>query len=153
MIVRYIVVHQTKLMFGTTDGIRRYHTKPKPDGNGWRDIGYHAVCLNGFEKIDSEYDPHTDGVIEIGRQWDQEGAHCPRRNKDSLAIALVGNYRFTQRQLDNSALWCANHCLNLGLDYSRVRGHDEEGGGPGCPGFDMDVFRARVRQLMVRPGL
>ena len=57
--------------------MRRWHTDPKPHGNGWTDIGYHAVI-------------RRTGRIEIGRAWDQVGAHVVGHNRDSFGIVMVG---------------------------------------------------------------
>jgi N-acetylmuramoyl-L-alanine amidase len=62
--------------------IKRWHTDPKPKGNGWRDIGYSHVI-------------RIDGTIELGRPVEQVGAHVAGHNSDSIGICLVGRDKFT----------------------------------------------------------
>ena len=57
--------------------IKRWHTEAPPNGNGWKDIGYHYV-------ID------LDGTIEAGRDLDVAGAHCSGHNAKSIGICYVG---------------------------------------------------------------
>lgn len=59
------------------DEIRRWHTLPKPAGQGWSDIGYALVI-------------RRDGTIEAGRPLDDQGAHVQGYNDISLGICLVG---------------------------------------------------------------
>lgn len=58
--------------------IRAWHTKPKSKGgNGWSDIGYHYVIT-------------LEGVVELGRPLEQEGAHASGHNKTSIGVCLIG---------------------------------------------------------------
>jgi N-acetylmuramoyl-L-alanine amidase len=66
------------------EAIRRWHTDPKPKGNGWRDIGYHYV-------ID------RDGAVATGRPLDQVGAHVAGRNTNTIGICLLGGFGSNER--------------------------------------------------------
>ena len=57
--------------------IRRWHTDPKPKGNGWNDIGYHYV-------IDKE------GVIMPGRSLETTPAAQLGNNRATIAICVHG---------------------------------------------------------------
>ncbi len=59
------------------DVIRRWHTDPPPNGNGWRDIGYHHVICR-------------DGKVEDGREHAEIGAGVRGHNAHSLHICMIG---------------------------------------------------------------
>ena len=72
-----IVVHASatpKGQYFDIHDIRKWHTDPKPHGNGWRDVGYHYVVL-------------LDGTIQIGRQLEVLGAHVKGYNRNSIGIS------------------------------------------------------------------
>lgn len=78
--INEIIVHcsDTKITqsFDISD-IRRWHTDPKPKGNGWSDVGYHYyIKLNG--------------VIQKGRDLDVTGAHVRGRNRKTVGICFEG---------------------------------------------------------------
>ena len=78
--IKYIVVHCSDTIEGqnfTIDDIRRWHTAPKPKGNGWQDIGYHYVI-------------HLDGSIHKGRDESVVGAHVEGYNKNSIGVCYIG---------------------------------------------------------------
>ena len=78
--IDYIIIHCSDTPEGrnnTIDDIRRWHTLPKPKGNGWADIGYNYVI-------------HLDGSIHEGRNIDKIGAHCEGYNANSIGICYVG---------------------------------------------------------------
>lgn len=74
--INRIVIHHTATSSSATvESIRRYHTAVR----GWRDIGYHYL-------IDG------DGQIRLGRpEWIQ-GAHVRGHNRDSIGVAVIGNF-------------------------------------------------------------
>ena len=55
------------------DEIRDWHV----NGNGWSDIGYHAVIRRS-------------GQIEFGRHFDDPGAHVQGKNYQSVGVCVVG---------------------------------------------------------------
>lgn len=57
--------------------IRKWHTDPKPKGNGWSDIGYHFVITRS-------------GDIQVGRPLERTGAHTKGHNKGTIGICWVG---------------------------------------------------------------
>lgn len=85
-----ITIHCTDSPDGravSIEEIRRWHTAPKPEGRGWKDIGYHAV-------ID------VDGTLSWGRPLNVEGAHVQDENEGNVGICLVGTRRYTPAQWD-----------------------------------------------------
>ncbi len=89
---RGVVLHLSASRFGDAPQIRSWHTMPKPRGNGWSDIGYHRVILNGIRRAGQQYDRTIDGRVEQGRADTVQGAHCAAAgmNRVTLGLCLVG---------------------------------------------------------------
>ena len=149
-----IIVHCSDSAFGDVETIRRWHTDPPPRGRGWRDIGYHFIITNGFRKKGCEYDPATDGTIEIGRPmnsdgiiepWEQ-GAHALGYNDESIGVCLIGNdYRFTHRQIYSLTILLASFRQRFELPYDAIIGHCEVNPKKTCPQLNMDLLRYYAR--------
>lgn len=60
--------------------IRRWHTEPKPRGNGWSDTGYHGVIGRG------ELD-----IVEA-RPLSRDGAHVFGQNTNNMGLSFMGGY-------------------------------------------------------------
>ena len=83
--VTHIVVHHSASALSTTfHQIKQWHTRPKPAGNGWADIGYHFVILGA-------------GKLVHGRDLGTRGAHAPP-NTGKIGICVVGDNRKGQTQ-------------------------------------------------------
>lgn len=99
----------------------------------WAGIGYNYL----IEK---------DGRIFEGRGL-KVGAHAKGNNKDSIGIALVGNFDVTlpeEIQMKPLIGLCLSFMYEYDIEVSRVIGHRElEGVTKSCPGelFDMVKFR------------
>jgi len=124
------------------DEIREWHTRAKPDGNGWQDIGYNAVI-------------RLDGEIEFGRHFDEIGAHAFGYNAQSIGICLVGGLLgglpyCTFSAFQNQAALALRHMVSLAYPGIRHVGHrdlspDLDGDGiverhewmKDCPCFDV----------------
>lgn len=89
---RGVVVHVSASRFGDAAQIRAWHTQPKPRGNGWTDIGYHRVILNGIRRAGQAFDRALDGRMERGRADTVMGAHCSAggMNRVTLGLCLIG---------------------------------------------------------------
>lgn len=116
----------------TVADIRRWHTEPKPRGNGWSDIGYHGVI-------------QRDGTLEYGRSVRRMGAHVRGHNRDSLGLCLIGGHgsastdrfsdHFTEGQRATlSAIILAAQGFGL-----TVHGHNDYAA-KACPGFSVAEF-------------
>lgn len=111
--------------------IRQWHKQ-----RGWADIGYHFVI-------------RRNGTIEPGRALDEVGAHEPTRNRDSVAICLVGGIdakgkpqnNFTPAQMGSLTVKIGQ----LLAKYPRavVSGHNHWQAGRACPSFDWRAFSVR----------
>lgn len=112
--------------------IRKWHVK----GNGWADIGYHYVI-------------RRNGLVEVGRKNEVQGAHAKGYNVDSLGVCLVGGIdefdkpeaNFTFAQYLSLVELLEELQDKYGHDID-IRGHkDLPGVTKSCPCFD-------VRSLM-----
>jgi len=104
--------------------IRRWHTDPKPKGNGWSDIGYHHVI-------------RRDGTVEPGRDERRIGAHAYGRNEDSIGVCMVGgkpDCNFTAAQWATLATLVPE--LLDRYPFAQVIGHRDVSGKT-CPNFDV----------------
>jgi len=117
--------------------IRRWHTDPKPRGNGWRDVGYHFVI-------------RRDGTVEPGRPLDEDqfitddevGAHARGFNQTHIGVAIVGGkegFNFTRAQIDTLGNLLDFQIGAYGLTPADVIGHNEVSAKP-CPQFDVRAF-------------
>lgn len=143
-----VYLHCSDSNFGNAALIGKWHTLPKPNGNGWDDIGYHYVILNGWLSS-KKYNGKFNGHIETGRAVDgdgvieasERGAHAMEFNKGTLAICLIGKSgKFSDEQLFST--------LELLLDLDKQFGginifqhSDVDTKKPFCAGIDMVKLR------------
>lgn len=141
MIPTGIVIHCSASPYGDAAEIGRWHTDPKPQGNGWRDIGYHAVVLNGFREYRSRYVLADDGRIEWGRRTDERGAHAIRHNHNTLGACMIGlgDGRYTPRQIDALRSLVGVWRAEFGVSRVRVIGHNDVSRKK-CPGFNVGAW-------------
>jgi N-acetylmuramoyl-L-alanine amidase len=111
--------------------IRKWHTDPKPKGNGWSDIGYHYVV-------------RRNGHIELGRLHTVTGAHVAGHNTGSLGICWVGRDKITTEQMDTLVKLAKNLIAAYNLTVKDVVGHKELNAGKSCPNLDMNQFRSKL---------
>ncbi|MCK4846073.1 MAG: N-acetylmuramoyl-L-alanine amidase [Deltaproteobacteria bacterium] len=138
-----IILHCSDSDFGDKDLIDGWHS-----ARGWDGIGYHYVILNGHPS-DAPYRRSEDGVIEIGRDVDEIGAHCYGENKDSIGISLVGRNHFTPLQLFVALPLLLSALLKEhGLGVKDIFGHGEFNSKKTCPNMDMKVFRENLSRTL-----
>lgn len=151
-----IVIHCSASFWGSAPEIRKWHTDPKPKGNGWSDIGYHYVIDNGFLRPGFMLGSF-DGSIEVGRQLDGDqfaekeemGAHAYGFNRDSIGICLVGKDSFTAKQM-SSLLSLVNDLQNhYEISSENVVGHYELDPKKTCPNINMSSFRDILKTIEV----
>lgn len=78
--IKELIIHCSATPEGedyTVDHIRQWHTAPRPNGNGWSDIGYHYII-------------YRDGSIHVGRDESVAGAHTTGHNTGSIGICYIG---------------------------------------------------------------
>ena len=127
-----LVIHCSDSPWGDAAVIRDWHKQ-----RGWRDIGYHAVILNGFRWNSTGYQAVANGLIEPGRDHGTQGAHVKGHNRATLGVCLIGVDDFTPAQFD--ALWriVGTWRALYGVPLSGVYGHRELDSGKTCPNFDV----------------
>lgn len=143
-----IIIHCSESNWGDVDVIRGWHTKEPPKGNGWRDIGYNGVILNGFSGYKDLYNKNVDGMFQEGRALDfdtyidseEKAAHTLGYNKDSIGVCLIGKKEFTINQFLTLFYFCKMF-LAISPDIE-IKGHYQMSTARGktCPNFDVDAF-------------
>lgn len=93
---------------------------------GWKKVGYHRVI-------------QPNGQVQIGRYYDEEGAHCPEANSDSISICLIGTDRYTKAQFDSLYKLIAEVKALYNLNFNDIYCHHEfesaKKQGKTCPGI------------------
>ena len=136
----HIILHHSLTKDGQTvswQAIRRYHMQEK----GWRDIGYHF----GIELINDHHE------ILVGRDLDQDGAHCVGMNDRAIGICFVGNFDLAPPPADHWAagvLFVRSLCRILMIPITNVVAH-RDFAPKSCPGklFDMELFRRNLLNI------
>ncbi|SDJ75922.1 peptidoglycan recognition protein family protein [Salimicrobium halophilum] len=130
-----IAIHHSLTDGGDAFSFARFHTNPKPKGQGWPEVAYHFV----IEK---------DGTIQWCHHPRVIGYHVGNSNSFALGICLVGDFRDTEpTDAQKQSLYDLHKCLVKDLpNYKRTRGHDEF---PGyswkpCPEFDYEAVINRA---------
>ena len=130
MPVKNIFVHCSDSNWGEVMEFDRWHR-----ARSWPHIGYHFVILNGKPFSGMQPVPFLDGVIEPGCRLDdtpifksdEYGIHVAGRNADSLGVCLVGDYKFTDKQLIALKSLLVDTLLpRFGLAVPDVLGHYED---------------------------
>ena len=146
--IKYIVIHCSDSEWGSASVIREWHMK-----NGWKDIGYHFVILNGklrpnASKWQTELTiPFMDGNIEVGRYLDGDnlingaevGAHTLGYNENSIGICLIGVKNFTEKQFKSLEMLLKQLMVTYKVDKSCIKGHYHFAK-KSCPNFNVDKF-------------
>jgi len=148
--IALIVIHCSDSAFGNAALIRRWHTNPPPKGNGWSDIGYHFVVLNGQRSLNASFDTAADGLVEPGRPLERIGSHVTGHNAQSIGVCLIGGRSrngqsvketwITEKQ--KAALFTLLDDLTARYPDARIVGHCELNPGKTCPNLNMNTLRA-----------
>ncbi len=134
-----IIIHCSYSTFGTERVIRKWHTNPKPEGNGWSDIGYHFIIQNKRPTMSLDAMPFLDGEITPGRPLSRIGAHCRGQNSNSIGICLIGTDLFSDAQFHS----LAKLIKGLRKYYDKplpMYGHNHFNKSKTCPNFDLTAF-------------
>ncbi len=123
---RYITVHcsaTTATMDIGAKTICHWHL-----ARGWRDIGYHFVIRRS-------------GLIELGRDLSQMGAHVAGHNRGNIGICLVGgcndklqpedNFTFAQRKALFALITQLQKRFNI--QDNKVKAHNQWNASKACP--------------------
>jgi len=135
-LIKRIIIHHTASPFGDKRAIDYWHRR-----RGFRKVGYHYVILNGYrtpyDYTRGRYCETNVGRVEKGRLNSEVGAHCRGYNRDSIGIALVGNFEWqtpTSRQWTALIGLCATICRAYGLDPEEAIGLHRQYAATRCPG-------------------
>jgi len=154
-----VVIHSSDSAWGSADVIRKWHTDPKPQGNGWKTPGYHYVILNTFPTYDNwrrrTAIRENDGVVESLVPLDQDdwlepdeiANHAYGYNQFSIGICCISKHGlFTWKQIKSLQETCWTilqrhetlHSNSFLGHYETTTGRAQ---GKTCPGFDMNDLR------------
>ncbi len=137
--IENIVIHCSDSNWGDREIIDKWHKE-----NGWSMIGYHYVILNGKRRHDVVYDESIDGIIEPGRELDNDsymetkevGAHAKFFNENSIGVCLIGTNKFAVKQFEtlyNLLMYWVK--LVPGI---KILGHYQLNPGKTCPNIDIN---------------
>lgn len=155
--VKHIVIHCSDSAFGNALLINKWHTDPKPEGRGWRAIGYHFVIMNGYPTTHHKRNrikwDMLDGCIEYGRPLDSDpyigrnerGAHVYGFNSESIGVCMVGKNKFTRKQLVSLRRLNLTLLQHFDLTTQAVVGHYELNADKTCPNIRMELIRQYVQ--------
>lgn len=136
----YIVIHCAATKATMDVGAKEIRSWHK--AKGWADIGYHGVI-------------RRDGKFERGRDLEETGAHEQTRNRDSVAICLIGGLSADGKAQDNftpaqfaTLLTKVNEWLAI-YPKAKVSGHNFWEPGRGCPSFDWVKWGGKNKLPMV----
>lgn len=155
-----VIIHCSDSEFGTAAEIRRWHLQ-----NGWDDIGYDWVILNGLLVPETKWQKKLymacmDGQIEVGRKVDGDnilvgkevGAHTLGYNAKSLGLCLIGVKSFTPKQFYSLAVLCREIEGIWKVPAKMFLGHYDVAMKT-CPNFDVQRFmKDRAEILSGGPG-
>lgn len=133
-----VIVHYSQTPVGvnfTVDDIRKWHTDPKPKGNGWSDIGYHYVI--GLK-----------GEVWEGRDDSKIGAHTKGHNKNSIGICYIGGGNETDTRTEEQKEAMVDLLVYLKTMYPKIQiyGH-RDFSTKSCPGFDARKEFLNISQM------
>lgn len=107
--ISHILVHcdYTRPSMNTDiNWIRRIHMTEK----GMADVGYHFLI-------------RRDGTVQSGRAMEYQGAHEPKRNRDSLAICLSGGMAEARYDSDGRRRPAVPECNFTPQQFEALRRH------------------------------
>ena len=134
-----VIFHHSLSEVGDVKTIRLWHTQPKPQGNGWSEIGYHYVITPEAE-------------TQEGRDHRLVGAHSFGRNGDSIGVCIVGDMskkEATFEQIEAAARLyhqlCRAYSTSLKVEYHRPHAFNifeptTHGWFNACPGKKLDRY-------------
>ena len=163
--IKHLIVHHSVSHWGDGQVIVGWHTKPKPQGNGWSVAGYHAVICNPFTNYNSFATrnpvPGADGRVDRILSETIPSNGCKYANANALHVCLIGDFdldfptaRQEEKLYDLLAYWCKEYNLD---PATSIFGHGEmqiklarEGYHKSCPGknTDMKVVRILTKEKM-----
>jgi len=132
--IKQIILHHTQGENYSINSLKNFHVNK----NGWEEIGYHYVIGNGINTID--------GKIYSTRPEKFIGAHSLNQNKNSLGIALIGNFDKTiptKKQFNSLLKLLIKLIKKYNLKIENIHGHNEFNKQKSCPGKNFDINKLR----------
>jgi len=147
--INKIILHCSDSIFGDRDLIDGWHRS-----KGFKCVGYHYIILNGRTRYSAVYDNTIDGILQIGRDIRDNGAHCVGENSDSIGICLIGIDKFTDKQINRLTLLISG--LRERFGNIPILGHYETKSGAKqsktCPNIFMPEFRKKhFNEIEMKP--
>ncbi|MCT4614548.1 MAG: N-acetylmuramoyl-L-alanine amidase [Marinifilaceae bacterium] len=124
-----IIIHCSATPNGKSFNLKdidRWHRE-----RGFNKSGRFSLCC-GYH-----YVIRVDGVIEMGRFINEQGAHCYGKNKTSIGICLIGTDAFNDSQF--MALKGLLNNLKYLFPNVSIHGHNEFANKI-CPGFNVKEY-------------
>jgi hypothetical protein len=153
-----ITIHISDSAGGTVEDIRDWHVNE----NGWDDVGYHWIILNGFNRVsgDGEYDSELDGLIQAGRPESKRGIHVKNGNSRNLGICFFAlkeedGGAITVKQKESLIKFILQKCKEHGVPIDEVYGHYEldPERRSFCPCMNMEEFREDLKYIELSTSL
>lgn len=140
--ITHIIIHCSDSIFGDVETINKWHR-----ANGWIEIGYHFVIINGRRSLREENELY-DGLVEDGRKINLSGAHARGFNSNSIGICLIGRKQFTKSQLYSLLFLLKELMQTYNIPPQNILGHYEipSANGKTCPNFNMEIIRKILKQ-------
>lgn len=140
--IKRIIVHCSDSSFGDAKTINEWHIHPPLK---LKEIGYHFVITNGVRISKERYNLDFDGQIQPGRAIEKAGEHCKGHNWDSIGVCLIGDTRFTAKQLYQTLpLLLANLMTKYQIPLSGIHAHYEYNPEKTCPNIPIEQIRRAV---------
>lgn len=136
--IKKLVIHCSASNFGNVERIERWHKE-----RGFREIGYHLVILNG-RSSNANYQQKNNGVLQVGRDICENGAHARGHNHDSIGLCAIAEVHVKDRPdkiLSYNELKTLREIVNATKEYFPdivILGHNDLTKRKICPGFDVE---------------
>lgn len=146
--LKYLVIHCTATPEGrevTAADIRRWHTSPPPQGQGWKQVGYtDMIHLDG--RIERLVDNNEDAQVD---PWERTNG-AKGYNSVSRHIVYVGGVdksgypKDTRTPLQRSEMARYVREFHRRHPHVRIIGHRDLNKGKACPSFDVKKWLREI---------
>ena len=162
MKVEKIVVHCSDSRYGNAALIDEWHRDRGFErryafakDSDLKHIGYHYVIENGIPAALTDFDPEHDGLVTIGRDEEETGAHAYGLNNRSIGVCLIGKHKFTDAQFRSLHGVCQTLLTKYELGPVDIIGHrdtpheisQEASRRKTCPNFDVGKWKAGIEWI------
>jgi len=124
----------------TISHIKRWHTDPKPRGEGWPTVGYHLFI-------------RTNGKIQKGLPIEKAGIHCSGYNRTSIGICLNGLKLSDFKEMQFISLERVLEKLKPKFPLATIHGHRDFNILKECPVYSIARFQRLWLSLPIPPSV